>query len=91
MIRKSWVGVETWILANGGSLDQAFRTFYETAFEGEFPISLVEFQKRYPIIDPGVNVKNMRHDNFVRRISEQAYQGMCAMVSAYMKGELRVE
>ena len=55
------IGVENWILQNGGSFKKAIDTFLETAKKVD---SYDEFKKKYPIFDFGFNHKEgkIRHD-----------------------------
>ncbi len=78
------IGLENWILANGGNLEAAFRSFYEAAHEGGTLLSLEEFRKRYRILDAGVNVKYLGHDNFVDILKPQGYQAMLATIRDYL-------
>lgn len=57
------IGVENWILQNGGSFKTAIDTFLEAADKAE---SYDEFKKIYPIFDFGFNHRegNIRHDRF---------------------------
>ena len=57
------IGVENWILQNGGSFKQAIDTFLEAADKAE---SYDDFKKQYPIFDFGFNHREgkIRHDRF---------------------------
>ncbi len=57
------IGVENWILQNGGSFKQAIETFLEAADKAT---SYDEFKKQYPIFDFGFNHREgkIRHDRF---------------------------
>lgn len=57
------IGVENWILQNGGSFEQAIDTYLEAANKSE---SYDEFKKKYPIFDFGFNHRegDIRHDCF---------------------------
>jgi len=80
------VGVENWILANHGNLLEACRTFYQASHtvNGEV-VPFDEFQKNYPLIDPGVNVKFKKHDDYVYVLKETGYQAMIPAVENYLK------
>lgn len=73
------IGVENWILQNGGSFVEALRSFQAASQENGQPLTFEQFRARYPIIDPGLNVKNLKHDNFVWNLSEQSYKAMLAI------------
>lgn len=81
------VGIETWILQNGGSFERAARTFVETA---EKSCSLSEFQQNYPIWDFGQNHISenkdvFAHDNFVFNLNQKGYDKMLAALKEYLK------
>ncbi len=79
------IGVENWILANGGNINQAFKTFYQAAHDtnGErVPFSV--FQQSYPIYDPGINLKFGRHDNYVYVLKENGYQAMLDAIQGFV-------
>lgn len=69
------VGVENWILQNGGSLSMAINTFLRTAEESK---SFDEFMERYPIFDFGENhaAKGYQHDSFIRGLTKNGYEQM---------------
>lgn len=81
------VGIENWILQNGGSFIDAARSFVE-ASDGK---SFSEFQSTYQIWDFGDNHLAERrgqyaHDNFIaNNMSEAGYQKMVAALKEYLK------
>ena len=73
------IGVENWILQNGGSLTKAMQTFLEHAVDKDGnDISFSEFKQRYPIYDFGQNHRfgTDRHDHFVEGLSEAGFVKM---------------
>lgn len=78
------IGTENWILANGGSFDQACASFLLTAYEGDRLITLDEFKKKYAIYNAGINTKTMRHNNFISELTEDGYQKMAETLRAYV-------
>lgn len=80
------VGIENWILANGGSFEQAARSFL-TAAEGK---PFEEFRKSYGVYDFGQNhmatkTGDYPYDNFVtRNMSETGYAKMKAALKQYL-------
>ena len=87
------VGVENWILQNGGSFTEACRTFVEAAFDkktGEL-IPFDEFKKKYQIWDFGENHFAARkggylYDNFVENnMNETGYKKMAEAFQMYLK------
>ncbi len=81
------VGIENWILQNGGSFIDAAKSFVETS-EGK---SFEEFKANYQIWDFGDNFLAERqghypHDNFVaNNMSEAGYHKMVQVLKEYMK------
>ena len=80
------VGIENWILQNGGSFERAARTFIEAADKSN---NLGEFQQNYSIWDFGENhvstYKNIfSHDNFVFNLNEQGYKRMTEALRQYL-------
>ena len=81
------VGIENWILQNGGSFFDAAKSFVE-ASEGK---SFSEFQSIYQIWDFGDNHLAERrgqyvHDNFVaNNMSESGYQKMVYALKEYLR------
>lgn len=69
------VGVENWILENGGSLAKAMDTFIETANKSQ---GFDDFKDKYPIYDFGQNhmAKSYQHDSFVKGLTSQGYARM---------------
>ncbi len=80
------IGVENWILANGGNLDVAFQNFKQAAYENGNRISLDLFREKYKLLDPGVNVKFNNHDNFIFTLKEPGYQAMLDTIENYLQG-----
>lgn len=81
------VGIENWILQNGGSFIDAAKNFVENANGKSFS----EFQSIYQIWDFGENhLAEKRgkyaHDNFVaNNMSEKGYQKMVQALKEYLK------
>ena len=81
------VGIENWILQNGGSFIDAARSFVQ-ASEGK---TWDEFKNIYKIWDFGENhlaIKkgNFPHDNFIyNNMSQEGYNKMCSALKKYIK------
>lgn len=69
------VGVENWILQNGGSFVKAMETFLEASQRAQ---DFTEFKEIYPIFDFGQNhmSKGYSHDSFITGLSEVGYEKM---------------
>lgn len=79
------VGIENWILQNGGSFEKAARDFLEVSRICE---SLSEFQSKYAVWDFGENYmsgEKYPHDNFVYNMNEEGYARMKKALEDYIK------
>lgn len=86
------VGIENWILQNGGSFVEAAISFLN-ASEGK---SFQEFKENYAIWDFGENHLSSRkgiypHDNFVNNMSEKGYHKMNKALKNYVNSLGNVE
>lgn len=80
------IGVENWILANKGNMETAFRTFYETARRvGADANGFGKFKREYKILNAGVNVKRLFHDNYTANMSLEGYQAMVRVIGDYIE------
>lgn len=81
------VGVENWILQNGGSFEDAARDFVEKAKDKTFE----QFKNTYEIWDFGENHLATKrgdypHDNFVRNnMNEEGFNKMKVALEGYLK------
>ena len=94
------IGIENWILQNGGSFEKAARDFLRVAgvinAEGilekdKLPISFKEFAEKYNIWDFGENWLSIKrdiypHDDFVRNMSAEGYKKMVTALKEYIIG-----
>ena len=86
------IGVENWILQNGGSFIQASRSFVSAAYdESGNLIPFEEFKKKYEIWDFGENHFSARgkedylYDNFVsKNMNETGYKKMAEALKQYL-------
>ena len=79
------VGIENWILQNGGSFEKAARDFLEVATQCT---GLKDFQEKYAIWNFGENYmagKSYSHDNFVYNMNENGYSNMVNAIKNYIK------
>lgn len=81
------VGIENWILQNGGSFYLASKRFLETAQKCR---SFDDFQKNYAIWDFGENHTSAGkdiypHDNFVYNMNKNGYKKMKSALMEYMQ------
>ena len=93
------IGIENWILQNGGSFEKASREFLEKAGilteegiikENARPIEFEKFKKIYTIWDFGENWTSIKenfyaHDNFINNMSADGYEKMTKALREYIK------
>jgi len=78
------IGVENWVLANGGNLEAAFKNFRDAAYENGTRLPFQEFKQRYKILDAGVNIKYLNHDNFIDILKPEGYEAMLNTIDGYL-------
>lgn len=78
------IGVETWVLQHGGSMLEAFKTFNEAAHQNGKLVDFSQFQTSYRILDPGLNARDGRHDNYVNRLTQPGYEAMAKSIEKYL-------
>ena len=79
------VGIENWILQNGGSFEKAARDFLEVARRCN---GLSDFQQKYAIWDFGENYMagdHYSHDNFVYNMNANGYSNMVNALEDYIR------
>ena len=79
------IGVENWILGHEGNAVSAFRSFYEHAHENGQRIPFEEFKKRYKILNAGMNVKHLFHDNYIENMKPEGYDAMLNVIEKYIE------
>lgn len=85
------VGIENWILQNGGSLEQAANEFLNIAKYGEDKfLSFDDFKEKYQLWDFGANHESRfngyLYDDFVAlNMSSSGYNKMCNLLDLYVK------
>jgi len=78
------IGVENWILAEGGSVLSAMESFEKKAYKEGQLRSFEDFKREYKIYDPGINAKTDNHDNFVENLTEAGYSNMARVIKEYL-------
>ena len=78
------VGVENWILANGGNMEEAFKSFRDAAYENGQRLPYEKFKEKYKILDPGTNIKFNGHDNFINILKPTGYEAMLNTIENYL-------
>ena len=81
------VGIENWILQNGGSFLDACQSFARAATsEHGRMIPFEEFKKKYKIYDFGENFYDGKHDEFVsNNMTQEGYTRMYQAIMIYLK------
>ncbi len=80
------IGIENWILANGGSFRQSAESFYDSAIGPDgHTRSLEEFKREYRIYDGGTNILFFSNDEFIdRNLTEGGYKRMLESIKKYL-------
>ena len=88
------VGIENWILQNGGSFEAAAKEFIRVSANKNFE----EFQEEYAVWDFGENHLSFRkndgymHDNFVKdNMTEEGYNKMKEVLKEYLRSLERTQ
>ena len=86
------IGVENWILQNGGSLMQAANSFIECAKGKTFE----EFKNSYPINDFGANHMaekrgSFPYDNYIFNLDKNGYENILVALNDYVLGKVHFE
>ena len=91
------VGVENWILQNGGSLYDASKEFLSFALKDDKIIDFETFKANYQVWDFGenfytdrdnrtMNRKDNLHDNFIsNNLTENGYKNMVSAIKTFVK------
>ena len=65
---------------------KAFEDFAKSAFDSSDQLKpFSAFKKDYIIMDPGINAKTNRHDNFVDNMNADGYSKMAFAVRDYLQ------
>jgi hypothetical protein len=78
------IGVENWILANGGNMIAAFRSFWSAAHVNGQRLSLDEFRSHYKVFNAGVNLKLLRSDNYMNNLTQEGYENMLKAIEPFV-------
>lgn len=71
------IGVEYWIIQNGGDAVRAFGNFLKVAVVDNTAIPFEEFKKTYKVFSAGVNIRgNQKVENFVENMTDVGYAKM---------------
>ena len=74
------IGVEYWILQNGGDAVEAFKGFEQQAFKDGQLVPFEEFKKSYKIFSAGQNIRGaMKVENFTDNMTEEGYMKMARL------------
>lgn len=69
------IGVETWILEHNGDAVEAFKDFYNSAYENGKLISLEKFKEKFKIFGAGENIRGKKEpENFTKNLTEDGYK-----------------
>lgn len=80
------IGVENWILKNGGDVVIAFKEFNKNAYQDGELISFNDFKNKYKIFSAGSNIRGgVRAENFVYNMDEVGYQKMAELSKKFVE------
>jgi len=87
------VGVENWILQNGGSFEEAVRSFLEIANKSR---NMIEFESKYEIWDYGKNhfsVEKQRYpyDDYIYNMNPTGYENMKKALNEWIQSIEKIE
>ncbi len=93
------IGVENWVLQNGGSFEQAISTFLDAAHEvnsesADKSTAYARFKQKYPIYDFGFNHRestSVRHDNFSAFFNNDPDMGFNYVVQSLSEIQKEIE
>ncbi len=79
------IGVENWILQNGGDAVDAFRDFNKNAYQDGELVSFNDFKKKYKIFSAGSNIRGgVKAENFVYNMDETGYNKMAELSKKFI-------
>ena len=74
------IGVEYWILQNGGDSVEAFRSFEQYAFKDGNLVTFEEFKKTYKVFSAGQNIRgSVKVENFTDNMTNEGYIKMAQL------------
>lgn len=80
------IGVENWILKNGGDAVAAFREFNKNVYQDGELISFNDFKNKYKIFSAGSNIRGgIKAENFVYNMDEVGYQKMAELSKKFVE------
>lgn len=79
------IGVEYWIIQNGGDAVNAFRNLAEVSFDNGQLVPFQEFKTRFKIFSAGQNLRGYdKVENFAFNMSESGYQKMAELAKSFV-------
>jgi hypothetical protein len=79
------IGVENWILKNGGNAVAAFQEFNKNAYQNGELVSFNDFKRNYKIFSAGENIRgSVRAENFVYNMDPVGYQKMAELSGKFI-------
>ena len=80
------IGVENWILKNGGDAVVAFQEFNKMAYKDGELIPFDDFKKEYKIFSAGENIRGgVRAENFVYNMDQFGYEKMAELSKKFVE------
>ena len=79
------IGVEYWIIQNGGDAVLAFRNFAKAAYKGKDLVPFDEFKAKYKIFSAGQNLRgSVKVENFTFNMTEEGYGKMAVLAQSFV-------
>ncbi len=79
------IGVEYWIIQNGGDAVKAFKNLAEAAIHDGQVIPFEDFKKAYKVFSAGQNLRgSVKVENFTYNMSESGYQKMVELAKSFL-------
>ena len=79
------IGVENWLLSHNGNMREAFRSFRDAAYENGVRVPFERFKEKYKIFNPGMNLKNLYHDNYIENIKPEGYDRIVVVIESFLQ------
>lgn len=79
------IGVEYWIIQNGGDAVKAFKDFAKVAYVEKKLVPFEEFKAKYKIFSAGQNLRgSVKVENFTFNMTEEGYGKMAVLAQSFV-------
>jgi hypothetical protein len=79
------IGVENLILRFGGNVEDVFKEILESSHNerGEL-VSILEFRKKMLLLNPGINARDMNHDDYFVNLNDKSYHRLIELSKNFL-------